>query len=57
MLRLTRHGAPGLGAALNESFELLVCPVRKLVRLADLVAVDEHTLLVCQVAQARDWLH
>ena len=42
MLRLTGHDSQGLGTALNKSFELLVGPVRKLVRLADLVAVDEH---------------
>ena len=34
MLRLTRHNAPGLDVALNKGFELLVSPVRKLVRLA-----------------------
>jgi hypothetical protein len=45
MLRLTGHDSQGLGPALNESFELLVSPVRKLVRLADLVAVDEQALL------------
>ena len=45
MLRLTGDDSQGLGAALNESSELLVSPVRKLVRLADLVAVDEHALL------------
>ena len=45
MLRLTGDDSQGLGAALNESSELLVSPVRELVRLADLVAVDEHALL------------
>jgi hypothetical protein len=48
MLRLTGHNSQWLGPALNESFELLVSPVRKLVRLADLVAVDEHALLFAQ---------
>jgi hypothetical protein len=33
MLRLTGHDSQGPGAALNEGFELLVSPVRKLVRL------------------------
>jgi hypothetical protein len=45
MLRLTRHNGPELGVALNESFEFLVGPVRKLVGLANFVAVDEHALL------------
>jgi hypothetical protein len=45
MLRLTGHDSSGLGTALNESFELLVSLVLKLVRLADFVAVDEHALL------------
>ena len=35
----------GLMSLLMKASELFVSPVRKLVRLADLVAVDEHALL------------
>ena len=50
MLRLTGHDSQGPGAALNESFEFLVSPARKLVGLADLVAVDEHALLFASLS-------